>query len=44
MVEAEEFAHGEMVFGEDGPQWARGAFAHQRVDGRRIYIHLTGVG
>jgi hypothetical protein len=41
--EAEQFAGGEMQF-RDGPQFARQAFSHKRVDGRRIYVYLGGGG
>lgn len=37
--DAELFAKGELMF-RDGPQVARQAFSHKRVDGRRIYVHL----
>jgi hypothetical protein len=38
--EAREFAHRELVFGEEAPPHARQAFSHKRVDGLRIYVHL----
>jgi len=38
VVEAESFLETQMLFGEDGPPRARGAFSHKRVDGLRIYI------
>ncbi len=38
--EAQEFAHSELIFGDEGPPQARQAFSHQRVDGLRIYVHL----
>ena len=41
-AEAEAFAASEMLFGEDGPPWARGAFAHKRVEGLRIYVRHLG--
>ena len=44
MAEAEAVAQSQMLFGEDGPPWARGAFAHKRVDGLRIYVRSGGGG
>ena len=41
--DAERFAKGQLIF-EDGPQVARQAFSHKRVDGRRIYVHLGSAG
>jgi hypothetical protein len=41
--EAEQFASGELMF-RDGPQFARQAFSHKRVDGRRIYVRLGSAG
>ena len=43
-TEAEAFAKSQMLFDENGPPWARGAFAHRRVDGLRIYVRLGGGG
>jgi hypothetical protein len=44
MAEAEAFLETQMLFGEDGPPWARGVFSHKHVDGLRIYIpaYLAG--
>ena len=41
--DAERFSKGQLIF-EDGPQVARQAFSHKRVDGRRIYVHLGSAG
>jgi hypothetical protein len=41
-AEAEAFAASQMLFGEHGPPWTRGTFAHQRVEGLRIYVHFLG--
>src|SRR5215211_6777344 len=43
-ADAEEFAKGEMMFGEGGPPHARQAFSHKRVDGLRIYVHQGSAG
>jgi hypothetical protein len=43
-AEAEAFAASQMLFGEDWPPWARGTFAHKRVDGLRIYVAYLGSG
>jgi hypothetical protein len=42
-AQAEARVESEMLFDENGPPWARGTFAHKRVDGLRIYLRL-GVG
>lgn len=44
VADAEEFAKGEMMFGEGGPSHARQTFSHRRVDGLRIYVHTGSAG